>query len=133
VRTLDSGDYGDGVVRRTDVEKRSICFQTTADGVSVAQVARRYAVNANLIFKWLRDRRCAPEPAAALLHSSASDLVTLFPTMILGERGFGSFFARLGGLGSGDGHGAVRLAQRQSPFRGEGSCEGGRVRRPLQL
>ncbi len=39
----------------TDEEKRSICLQTTAPGVSVAQVARRYAVNANLIFKWLRD------------------------------------------------------------------------------
>jgi len=30
----------------------------------VAQVARRYAVNANLIFKWLRDLRFAPDPAA---------------------------------------------------------------------
>jgi len=50
----------------TDEEKRSICFQTTAPGVSVAQVARRYAVNANLIFKWLRDPRFAPDPAAAL-------------------------------------------------------------------
>ena len=48
----------------TDEEKRSICFQTTAPGVSVVQVARRYAVNANLIFKWLRDRRYAPDPAA---------------------------------------------------------------------
>ena len=48
----------------TDEEKRSICFQTTAPGVSVAQVARRYAVNANLIFKWLRDPRFAPEAAA---------------------------------------------------------------------
>ena len=47
----------------TDEEKRSICFQTTAPGVSVAQVARRYAVNANLIFKWLRDHRYAPDPA----------------------------------------------------------------------
>lgn len=46
----------------TDEEKRSICFQTAAPGVSVAQVARRYAVNANLIFKWLRDARFAPEP-----------------------------------------------------------------------
>ena len=36
-----------------------------APGVSVAQVARRYAVNANLIFKWLRDPRYAPDPAAA--------------------------------------------------------------------
>ncbi|WP_223252260.1 IS66 family insertion sequence element accessory protein TnpB [Paracoccus mutanolyticus] len=28
-------------------------------------MARRYAVNANLIVKWLRDRRYAPDPAAA--------------------------------------------------------------------
>ncbi len=51
--TKDSGHYDDGVARRTkrlwtDEEKRSICFQTTAPGVSVAQVARGYAVNANL-------------------------------------------------------------------------------------
>jgi transposase len=45
----------------TDEEKRSICFQTTAAGVSVAQVARRYAMNANMIFKWLRDPRYAPD------------------------------------------------------------------------
>ena len=51
--------------RWSDEEKRSICFQTTAQGVSVAQVARRYAMNANLIFKWLRDERYAPEPDAA--------------------------------------------------------------------
>ncbi len=48
----------------TDEEKRSICFQTTATGVSVAQVARRYAMNANMIFKWLRDPRYAPDPDA---------------------------------------------------------------------
>jgi transposase len=47
----------------TDEEKRSICFQTTAAGVSVAQVARRYAMNANMIFKWLRDPRYAPRAA----------------------------------------------------------------------
>jgi transposase len=46
-------------------EKRSICLQTTAAGVSVAQVARRYALNANMIFKWLRDPRFAPDPDAA--------------------------------------------------------------------
>ena len=39
----------------TDEEKRSICLQTTALGVSVAQVALRSTVNANLILKWLRD------------------------------------------------------------------------------
>jgi transposase len=42
----------------TNEEKRSICLQTTVPGVSVAQPARRYATNANLIFKWwLRDPR----------------------------------------------------------------------------
>ena len=44
----------------TDEEKRSICLQTVAPDVSVAQVARRYALNANMIFKWLRDARYAP-------------------------------------------------------------------------
>ena len=47
----------------TDEEKRSICLQTTAADVSVAQVARRYALNANMIFKWLRDARYAPGSA----------------------------------------------------------------------
>ena len=46
----------------TDEEKRSICRQTTAPGVSVAQVALRYTVNANLIFNWLRDPRYRPAP-----------------------------------------------------------------------
>lgn len=32
--------------------------------MSVARVAQRYAMNANLIFKWLRDQRYAPEPPA---------------------------------------------------------------------
>ena len=44
-------------------EKRSICQQTRAPGVSVAQVARRHGLNANLIFKWLKDPRFA-SPAA---------------------------------------------------------------------
>jgi transposase len=43
--------------RWSDDEKRSICFQTRAPGISVARVARRYAMNANLIFKWLKDPR----------------------------------------------------------------------------
>ena len=44
----------------SDDEKREICQQTAVPGVSVAQVARRYAVNANLIFKWLKEPRFAP-------------------------------------------------------------------------
>ena len=42
--------------------RTSICLQTTMPGVSVAQVALRYTVNANLIFKWLRDSRYRPKP-----------------------------------------------------------------------
>ena len=42
-------------------EKRSICLQTLAPGVSVAQVARRYVMNANLILKWLKDPRFQPD------------------------------------------------------------------------
>lgn len=49
-------------VRRfwSDADKRMICAQTRASGVSVSRVARRYSLNANLIFKWLRDPRFAP-------------------------------------------------------------------------
>jgi len=48
----------------TEDEKRSICFQARTPDISVAQVARRYGMNANLIFKWLRDPRFASEPEA---------------------------------------------------------------------
>lgn len=44
----------------SDEEKQSICNQARASGVSVAQVARRYSMNANLIHKWLRDPLFAP-------------------------------------------------------------------------
>lgn len=46
---------------QAEEEKREICAQATTPGMSVAQVARRYAVDANLIFKWLKDPRFAPE------------------------------------------------------------------------
>tara|TARA_R110000803_G_C11975729_1_gene320138 strand:+ start:115 stop:480 length:366 start_codon:yes stop_codon:yes gene_type:complete len=42
-----------------DAEKQQIVAQTRVPGVSVSQVARRYDVNANLVFKWLRDPRYA--------------------------------------------------------------------------
>ena len=34
-----------------------ICAQTRVAGVSVSQVARRYDMNANQIFNWLKDPR----------------------------------------------------------------------------
>jgi transposase len=46
----------------SDDEKREIFQQTTVLGVSVAQVARRYAMNANMIHTWLKDRRFSPVP-----------------------------------------------------------------------
>jgi transposase len=49
----------------SDEEKRSICLQSLAPGVSVSQVARRYAMNANQIFNWLKDPRFAPSPDKA--------------------------------------------------------------------
>ncbi|MGB4828533.1 MAG: transposase [Paracoccaceae bacterium] len=68
----------------TDEEKRSICFQTTAPGVSVAQVARRYAMNANMVFKWLRDPRYAPE-AEPVIEASAMDAACFLPVEIVGR------------------------------------------------
>lgn len=65
----------------TDEEKRSICFQTAAPGVSVAQVARRYAVNANMVFKWLRDPRYAREATAP------ADTPHFLPVEIVGHGG----------------------------------------------
>ena len=66
---MDGGHYVASVAHRTkrlwaDEEKRSICLQKTAPVASVAQVARRYAANANMVFKWLRDLRYAPETTA---------------------------------------------------------------------
>ena len=62
----------------SEEEKRSICLQTAAPEVSVAQVARRYALNANLIFKWLRDARYAPGSAQA-----AADTPCFLPVEIV--------------------------------------------------
>jgi transposase len=41
----------------SEEEKRRIVGQARLGDVSVSQVARRYDVNANLVFKWLRDPR----------------------------------------------------------------------------
>jgi len=62
----------------TDEEKRSICLQTTAADVSVAQVARRYALNADMIFKWLRDARYAPD-----VEQGAMDVPVFLPIEIV--------------------------------------------------
>lgn len=65
-----------------DEEKRSICEQALAPGVSVAQVARRYSMNANLIFKWLKDPRFSP--AAGETPDAAEDDGVFLPVEISG-------------------------------------------------
>ena len=57
-----------------DDEKRRIVAQTRVPGVSVSRVARRYDVNANMVFKWLRDPRFMP---------SADDLPSFLPVEVL--------------------------------------------------
>lgn len=67
-----------------DNEKRMICAQTRVLGVSVSQVARRYDVNANQVFNWLKEPRFAdvepPEAEAAFLAveiTEARDMTVL--------------------------------------------------------
>ena len=62
----------------TDEEKLSICLQATSPEVSVVQVPRRYAPNANMIFKWLRDARYALGSALG-----AVDAPALLPVVIV--------------------------------------------------
>ncbi len=54
-----------------------ICGQTRVPGVSVSQVARRYDVNANLVFAWLRDPRFA--------DADVADIARFLPVEIVAE------------------------------------------------
>ena len=48
-----------------------ICRQARLPGISVSQVARRYDVNANLVFTWLRDARFVPDEVAPPIEALA--------------------------------------------------------------
>ncbi len=65
-----------------DDEKRRIVAQTRVPGVSVSQVARRYDVNANLVFKWLRDPRFTPTPVEASAASFLPVEVVAAPRLV---------------------------------------------------
>ena len=67
-----------------DDEKRRIVAQTRVPGGSVSQVARRYDVNANMVFKWLRDPRFMP---------SADDLPSFLPVEVLPDASPGAAMA----------------------------------------
>ena len=62
----------------SDDEKRMICAQTRFPGVSVSQVARRYDVNANQVFNWLKDTRLAT-------GEEADDTACFLPVEIVGS------------------------------------------------
>ena len=65
----------------SDEEKISICGQTCASGISVAQVARRYAMNTNLIHKWLRDPKFAPD--RKIVEDKVADTPYFLPVEIV--------------------------------------------------
>ena len=83
VSTIDGGHYrGSSMARKRrrriweDEEKRRIVAQPRVPGVSVSQVARRYDVNANMVFKWLRDPRYMPPE---------DDLPSFLPVEVLSD------------------------------------------------
>lgn len=82
-------------VRRnwSDDEKIMIVEQTRVPGVSVAQVARRYAVNANLIHKWIRD----PAFNRAL---GGADATSFLPIEVSATEPFGPMIEHEAGLPS---------------------------------
>ena len=64
-----------------DDEKRRIVAQTQFPGVSVSQVARRYDLNANLVFKWLRD----PRFKGLGMLDAAEEACPFLPVEVIGE------------------------------------------------
>ncbi len=66
----------------SDEKKRRIVAQTKVPGVSVPQVARRYDVNNNMIFKWVRDSRYNSdiEGGPEVLNFLPVELTTNLPT-----------------------------------------------------
>ncbi|MBM3564411.1 MAG: transposase [Alphaproteobacteria bacterium] len=82
----------DGVNRRTwSLEERQrIVAEALAPGASVAAVARRHGLNANLIFKWLRrsregwlDRRRAPAKETTAAQTFVPvEVLELKPTLV---------------------------------------------------
>jgi transposase len=60
-------------------EKQAMLAESFAPGASVAQVAQRYGVNANLLFTWRR-QRAAKSPA------ESGKLLELAPMTVVAER-----------------------------------------------
>ena len=75
-----------GIKRRfwSDDEKRSICLQARELGVSVPEVARRYAMHTSLINRWLKDPRFAPVERPEPDLTAAADKAAFFPVEVEG-------------------------------------------------
>src|SRR3954464_12103767 len=79
--SLDSAIPGQGALSSTPVpkrsrrswsddEKRKIVAEALLPGASVAEIARRYGVNANLVFNWRRSARTACAAGAEVAAAS---------------------------------------------------------------
>lgn len=66
----------------SDDEKTRIVAQTRVPGVSVSEVARRYDVNANQVFNWIKDPRFSPQAVDAEPHA---DEPVFLPVEIIDE------------------------------------------------
>lgn len=88
--------------RWSNEQKRQIVSEVGVDGASVSVVARRYDVNANLVFKWKRDPRYNQG-----LHESAFLPVELYDT---GASGLSSpHIAVDGAVSPSSGSGSIEL------------------------
>lgn len=47
--------------------KRQVVAETMVEGATVAGVARRHGLNANMVFQWCKDERFRPAPDPAVL------------------------------------------------------------------
>jgi transposase len=80
--------------RWSDAEKRRIVAEAVLPGASVADIARRHGVNANLVFNWRKTARVAvsvaePNASAVTLRANALSLAAehseLIPIGVIGR------------------------------------------------
>ena len=67
----NDGDFSPGGRKRrswTQDEKRRIVEESVEDGASIAEVARRHELNANLLFTWRRKMGIEPTEQAATME-----------------------------------------------------------------
>ena len=117
--------------RRWTVEqKRRIVEETEARGASVSVVARRYDINANLLFKWKREAEAGELGGRALATEAVADLVPI-GVVGRGSDGAPTLLARMAdggdGLQPGEPHRSVELEMRPGVIEIDLPC-GTRVR-----